>query len=256
MRVQQNMQVHTTLSNCARREMELPSILDRAVAHDLRLLGLSDHVNNAEQWDIPGKVRAGMPEVPAGLQVLVGCEAQMLAPNTPSITEGVADNCDVVLIACNHYHLRGVETPRDRTPAGWAMHHLAMIEGAIDTGFCDIIPHPFLLAKVADQIDVNAVLEAYPWSEVERILRKAGRARTAFELNPNQVDQARSFMESIVRVGQEVGCLFSIGSDAHTLDGVGYERYPGGIGAAGDLLHSLGLGEQSLWQPSVRQGRR
>lgn len=249
MEVLQNMQVHTTFSSCAKREMEIPSILAKASEHNLRLIAFTDHLNQPAQWPIVGQVREVMPDVPSGLRVLIGCEAQMSAPNQCSITPEVAAGCDIVLIACNHYHLRDVEKPTDKSPSGWARHHLAMIEGAIDTGFCDIIPHPFLLGKVAKEVDVDAVLAAYDPAELRRILTKAAQGRTAFELNPGQVQRALGFFKPLVAMGQDVGCMFSIGSDAHTLDALGYEGFPGGKSGVAELLAELGLRPQDVWRP-------
>ncbi len=250
MPVTQNMQVHTVFSSCAKREMEIPAIFEEAHAHGLELIAFTDHLNTPEQWDIPSRVREQMVEPPPGLAVLVGCEAQMTAPDRVSITPEVAAKCDVVLIACNHYHLRSVEGPEQGSAADWAAHHLAMIEGAIDTGFCDVIPHPFVLGKVADRVDVDAVLASYDWNALSEILCKAAERRVAFELNPSQVERHFDFMRRIVQEGRAVGCRFSIGSDAHQLKYVGYDHFPGGIDGVEDLLERLGLDPDGIWAPA------
>ena len=93
-------------------------------------------------------------------------------PTTIPIRNNTAQELDFILVATNHYHLEQVEKPIKRNPIAYAQHHLKMIKGAIDWGFCTIIPHPFYLSKVRE-INHALVMTSYDWSQLDRVLSKA-----------------------------------------------------------------------------------
>ncbi len=231
--------------------MEIEQIIEVASEGGLSLIALTDHVQSVDDGHIPREVMERLPVLPTGLRVLVGCEGQMMSPTEPSLNAEVASSCQIVLMACNHYHLRRVEEPVDRTPKGWACHHLAMIRGAVATGYCHIIAHPFVLDKVAKKVDIEAVMAAYDRQELRELMAQVAQAGVAFELNPGHVARAFDFMQEVVQMGQKAGCRFSVASDAHRLEAVDYGHVPGGRSRASELLKAVGLGKEDLWSPDA-----
>ncbi|MBC8232531.1 hypothetical protein H8E77_23535 [bacterium] len=230
-----NFHIHTMQSSCAKEEMTVKNILLKAEAEGFEIIGLSDHFHQPgrDYLNMASKLRNSLDALkPLGrvrsvsrpsLDVLVGCEAQMLSPKQVSIDQKIASCLDYVIIAADHYHLATVENPIERQADAYAIHYLKMLEGAIDTGFCDVIAHPFTLPKVTG-IDRLLVLELYDRDEIARILSKAIRKRVSLELNPNHISIAPWFFSELSLLSHQIGFKFTIGTDAHLLSGIGYEN--------------------------------
>jgi len=215
MRILQNMHIHSKLSNCAGDDNTMETIVREAESVGLELIGISDHMDLPD----PGRVEliASNFEILKGietdLRVLIGSEVSFLAPGRPAMSPEEMERFDYIIAATNHYHLSFVEKPRERTGIGFAVHHLMMIESAIELG-ADIIAHPFL-NKYAAGMDIYGQLELYDRSEIRRIMSKAAQKGCAFELNPAHVMSAEDFFREIVAIGKDVGAKFAIGSDGH-----------------------------------------
>jgi len=212
-------------SSCAKEEMTVKNILLKAGAEGFEIIGLSDHFHEPgrDYLNMASTLRKSLDALQPSLDVLVGCEAQMLSPGTVSIDQKIASCLDYVLIAADHYHLAAVENPIERQADAYAIHYLKMLEGAIDTGFCDVIAHPFTLPKVTG-IDRLLVLEWYNRDEIRRILSKAVRKGISLELNPNHISIAPWFFQELSLLSHQIGIKFTIGTDAHLLSGIGYQN--------------------------------
>ena len=147
-----NMQIHSTLSQCASDEMTMERIISEAEKAGLETIGISDHIDYLD----PSREQKLLEnfslrdKLCPNINVQIGCEASQIDRCTIALDIATAKQFDFVLVASNHYHLSHVENPIERSPSAYAQHHLQMIEGAIDWGYTTIIPHPFLLAKVRD----------------------------------------------------------------------------------------------------------
>ena len=215
--------IHTSASACAKAEMTVENIIATAARKGVRVMGVSDHLPTGqdEALRMITRTRAEVNRASRPLTVLVGGEAQMNSPHVASIDREVAESLDYVLIAANHYHLDSVENPARRTPEAYAAHHLTMLEGAVDTGFCDVIAHPFLLPLPQD-FDQESFLGAFDRREVERILRKAVRAEVALEVNPRKyVPRAPWFFAELLELAHRLGLRFAMGSDSHAIENIG-----------------------------------
>ena len=215
--------IHSNASACAKAEMTVENIIATAVRKRLRVVGVSDHLppSKDDAMRMIDRTRAAISGLSRPLTVFVGGEAQMNTPHVASIDKEVAESIDYVLIAANHYHLADVENPFQRTPEAFAAHHLAMLEGAVDTGFCDVIAHPFLLPLPQD-FDQESFLGAFDRREVERILKKAVRAGVALEVNPRKyVPRAPWFFSELLVLAHRIGLHFAMGSDSHAIENIG-----------------------------------
>jgi histidinol phosphatase-like PHP family hydrolase len=163
-KIDRDFHMHTDLSSCASREATMPRMVAAARESGLKYVGISDHFHELQR-DFAEMARTNRRLIETekqhanGVDLFLGCEAQMDAPNRCTISPQLAREFDYVLCSCNHYHLRQVENPTEKSPAGYARHYLQMVEGAIDTGFVDAIVHPFLHDKV-NGTDIYAVLKA------------------------------------------------------------------------------------------------
>ena len=220
-----NMQIHSTLSQCASDEMTMERIISEAEKAGLETIGISDHIDYLD----PSREQKLLEnfslrdKLCPNINVQIGCEVSQIDRCTIVLDIATAKQFDFVLVASNHYHLSHVENPIERSPSAYAQHHLQMIEGAIDWGYTTIIPHPFLLAKVRD-IDHSAVLASYDRHQLECVLSKAAENQVAFELNPRHLGSSPDFFKELIILGQQVGIKFALGTDAHKPHEIKYDQ--------------------------------
>ncbi len=256
--IKRDFHMHTDLSTCAAREAKLPAMVAAARAAGVEHIGISDHFHElhrdfAEMARINRQLVEQEKSRDSSLNLYLGCEAQMDSPDRCTIDAALASQFDYVMCSCNHYHLRQVENPEDRSPAGYARHYLRMVEGAIDTGFVDVIVHPFLHDKIAN-VDQLAVLEAYDRAELDRILKKAADAAVAFELNPGHASKATAWFRDLYGRLRSFGGKISLGSDSHSPQALGYKRNGEGSFTWEDLVRDFGLEQKDLYLPGAKVG--
>lgn len=215
-----NFHVHTYQSNCAQKEMTVKNIIPKAMEEDLKIIGLTDHTVDSNFWDRTQLIRRELGVLNPEIKVLIGCEADMLSPQKVTIDDKLAKNLDYIAIAPNHYHLCRVQKPRLETPSGYVAHNLSMIEGALNTGFCDVIVHPFLLKKVYRE-NSTILLELYDRDKLRKILERASAGGVALEFNPSDAMLAPLFYKELCILCRESGVKFAMGNDAHKLSGIG-----------------------------------
>ncbi|MFA5865886.1 MAG: PHP domain-containing protein [Phycisphaerae bacterium] len=238
-----NLHIHTLQSRCAQREMTVNNIIMKAQAAGLEVIGLSDHLHekNRDFNEMILTTRRCLTQIETSITVLVGCEAQMVSPEKVTIDQSVAVQLDYVSISADHYHVPEVENPRKKTPPAYADHYLKMLEGALDTGFCSMISHPFVFSKV-EEMDVRQALAAYDKKALTSILKKAADRNVAFEFNPKHAATFPGFYTELVSTFHDLGVKFTIGTDAHSLSDIGYV-------ISDDLIKALGINEDDFTVP-------
>lgn len=151
-------------------------------------------------------------------------------PDKFPITEKTAKEFDIVLISCNHYHVRYVKIPKTiRTAKDWANYQLDMIQGAINWQPTDIIAHPFYIHKKIkdDNNNIIAVDRADILNEMLLLNRfqdilddNLERDKSVqFELN------SRHFKYDLFNFSFIVGFrsfMPAFGTDAHRLNDIAY----------------------------------
>ncbi len=258
MKIDHDLHVHTYLSSCCQeKETQRPdAILAKAAALGRRMIGFADHVwtnpnVNPSAWYKPqdarqiDRLREDLRGVTSPVRVLVGCEADTIAPGKFSITREFADTLDFVLLACSHFHMSEfVQQPRDRTPRALGEHMLAFFISAVESGLATSIAHPFrpigsdaIYAQAMDSLSDAELLEA---------LGRAAQRGVALEITtgflPPVKDPAWTLdtPRRLIALARAAGCRFTLGSDAHSLSAM--ER----LDALEPLLTSLNLTEADL----------
>jgi histidinol phosphatase-like PHP family hydrolase len=209
----------------------------------LEAVGITDHVVVPAHLDRPRRVREELPGKAEGLRVYVGCEAEMRAPDEPSISPEFAAGLDFVLFSTSHLHNIGPQVLYGLGPAEMAAFMLELMKGAIETEYVDIIAHPF-----------HAPLSPHPFAEVvgaadaeelRGTAEAAARAGVAMECNPRFLREAPEAARWLIRVFLEAECKVSIASDAHHPANIGC-RGPGY--ATEEELQAAGIGQECLWR--------
>ena len=252
--------VHTHYSACGKEDALPGAILQRVQECGLKAIGFTDHCWSDPDLALVERLRGdlqtagygdwhGASGAAAPLCYYLGVEAQMNAPDKPTITADGARRLDFVLMAPNHYHLEVVENPRDCTPEAYALYSLAMFEGAIALGYVDVVAHPFtpLGQRPFTHKDI---FDAMPEGRLLECLSMVAKAGVAFELNPATLPRHADYLPRLYRMCVDQGVKISLGSDSHSLATL---CYPPGHCPPASILEELGISEDRLWHPRQPQ---
>jgi len=242
LQVDHDLHVHTYLSACCGDpENARPAkILARAEEFGLKTIGFADHLwANPElepsDWYRPQdeahvtRLREDLAGLSTPLRVLVGCEAETIAPGRFGITPEVAERFDFVLLPCNHLHMTGfVQQPPSDAPGDVARHQLTLFRSAVQSGLATAIPHPF--KALAGEGLFDAMIATVSDAEFTDAFGLAAENGVAIEITRGFVPPARDAgaptwsLETPVRflsLAKGAGCKFIFASDAHTLEDIG-----------------------------------
>lgn len=239
--VDHDLHVHTYLSSCCSdKEGQTPAnILALAEEMGLATLGFSDHLwmnpdLEPSSWYRPqdegqiARLRDDLSRTSTSVRVLVGCEADTIAPGKFSITRGFAESLDYVGLACSHFHMTTfVQQPIDNSPRAIGKHLVKFFVSAVESGLATTIVHPLQPCGYVNQYD--EAIAALSDGELSDALAAAARLGVALEITtsflpPAPKDDYSAPVWSIdtplrvLSLAKTAGCKFTFGSDGHTRD--------------------------------------
>jgi DNA polymerase (family 10) len=164
-------------------------------------------------------------ESSSGFRVLAGSEVDIRADGTLDYPDHVLEMLDIVIAAVHSGFSQDRRTMTSR------------IVRAIEDGHVDIFAHPtgrLLGERVGYEIDIDRAIEV------------AAETETALEINafPSRLDLS----DINARKAKEAGVMLAIGTDAHSIDHLGYMEF--GVHVArrawlepGDVVNAMGIRE-------------
>jgi len=236
--IDQDLHIHTYLSACCKgKKRQRPkAILELAEQMGVRTVGFSDHIwvnpdLPPSAWYQPQdesqivRLREDLLSVSTPVRVLVGCEAEMIAPGKIGLTQEYARQLDYVLLACSHLHMkRFVEQPASDAPRVVASHLVKFFTAAVTSGIPTSIAHPFLPCGYMEQFD--AIVAAITDSEFMDAFGQATKCDVGIEVTTGFLPPAAPgpgfSIETPVRflsLAKRAGCRFTFGTDAHGPEG-------------------------------------
>ena len=246
-----DLHVHTHHSPCGDDEMVPREIIRLAVGRGIRKLAFTDHLYPFTEMRTIEDVRAKAlecPEVKRGeIDVLFGCEAEVMSPGRTAGSQEIADNLDFVMAGATHFQNKGMtDMPPTNDLHEIGGHYLRMFEYAVSLPWVSVVAHPFFVTP--GTCPIKAVYSIRD-EELLPAIELAKQNDVAIEISrrvfwPGQLD----FSTRFYRLCKRVGTKFTVGSDAHQLDHVGNIR------VLQPLIEDLGLSESDFWQP--RNGAR
>ncbi len=237
--------VHTHVSECARREMGLPAILDVCAQRGIKYLGITDHVNPSTGSDFLDATRRELEELDAPMNVYLGCEADIMTVGKHMVTDHVKSALDFIAVSANHFQLPWVSQPQDASPLAVAQHHLDMFAYACSLEFVDVIDHP--MCEVSGKYDPMS-LDLLSDDEVMMPLAQAKRNRIAMEISPRALSpEDKRFRLRFYALCKQAGLKFAFGSDAHSLQEAGQTW------VLADLAKKIGISSGDVWLPDGRE---
>lgn len=236
--IDHDLHAHTILSSCcADPNQTVEAIVQHALEAGYTTQCITDHlwdarVLGASQWYRPqdiGHIRRVLPLPKVhGLQLLFGCETEFLGGDRIGLRLDHFDQFDFVIIPPNHFHMIGfvrpesVETPQEI--ADLLVQRLEEI-AALPLPFHKVgIAHltTSLVNKGGDKLLVIDSINQERYHDVMRLLAKTG---VGIELNATCFQpgwEAEEELElRLYRIAKDAGCRFYLGSDAHSVEGLG-----------------------------------
>ncbi len=245
--------IHTQLSGCAENDFSIEKIIEFQEEHGLKTIGITDH-----DYSYQSKVktiqsaRQSIKNAEPSIDVHFGVESQMLDYQVPSIKIRMASYFDYVLMAPNHYHLRGVERPKSlRDPRRVALHEIYMFEAAIASPITDAVIHPFLLSPDVFQYSPET-LAAFGQEMMNNIEHKrliyqldlASQRGLGIELTPKIIRYNQPHLIDFYQLCLERDVKLLIGSDAHNI------KQLEELSLLTPIIKDLGITEKNLWHPN------
>jgi len=267
LKVNHDIHVHTYLSACCpdKAGQRPENILRVAEQMALATVGFADHMwlnHDIEPNDWYGpqdenqivRLREDLSSVSTDLRVLVGCEAEMIAPGKFGVTSKFADNLDFVLLSCSHFHMKGfVAQPRSDSPRDVAQHMLSFFASGVSSGLATSIAHPFMPLGYVQQYD--AVIAAISDAAFLDAFGMAAEHGVGLEVSPIFLPPAAAPTRwnpdtpvRFLRLAKEAGCKFTFGTDAHE---------PAALRRLSDVAHiasQVGITEEDLL-PMLKAGQ-
>lgn len=244
--------IHTQLSGCADKALSIDKIIQIQQARGLKAIGITDH-----DYSYQGKLKTiqatqkAIAKADPSIPVHFGVESQMLEYHVTSINIRLAAYFDYVLMAPNHYHLRGVAQPKSfRDPRQVALHEIYMFEATIACPITDAIVHPFLLSPDVFRLS-NEDLSAFGQEMMRHIAQKrliyqldlASQRGLAIEISPKLVRYNQRHLVEFYQLCLEREVKLLIGSEAHNAEQL--EE----LSLLDPILEELGVTEEHLWHP-------
>ncbi len=255
-----DLHLHTNLSLCAKRDVTVADYARIAKDYGIPVIAITDHM-----WDaaIPGgftdfykkqpyeHILASKPEIEAikdGPRILFGCETDVDMHGVVGISREVASQLDILLVPNSHTHMHGFTIP-DETAADVVKHGAFMVKKFMQilespvAEYITAIPHPFAAVACPKKDEVFNSISDKDLIDCFVAARQAG---IAMEINTSgygkkekQDFKTWAFLRLFV-LAREAGCTFTIGSDAHSPEGM----MP--VPRAGWLMEAAGVTEDML----------
>jgi len=247
--IRSDFHIHTNHSLCGSRKATTQAVVRAAQEAGLDAIAITDHLVAPANFGRPQLVRDELPNDLEGLRVYVGGEADMHAPDKPTISREYAAGLDLVVMSASHLH--NIDTQLlEMEPREMAAFVLNLMDGAIETGYVDVIPHAFHVPNCRRSF--GEIVEAVDSNRLRETLAKAAVAGVAMEVNPFFLKAQPEQATWLFQLFLEIGCKVTISSDAH---------HPRHIGCRGDRfaseaeLRAVGIGEEHLFDIEERSRR-
>ena len=238
--ITEDIHIHTSVSNCAKRDATIEKYIERAAGGQLTTLGFSDHlwdsaVSGVSKWYSNQNVEHVMQTKDAimncaqnhGIKLLFGCETEFTYEGKLCLAEESFDLFDYVLVPHSHTHMACV-MPREyaednKLHAKFLMDSfMAAVEHPLSNRFTAIV-HPFVPGTKYDVY--NEIQSLIPNSYFYEAFNAAREKGIAIEMNGSTLiympDEQIPDCEyvRIYSIAKECGCKFTYGSDSHDFRG-------------------------------------
>lgn len=238
---------HSNLSVCAKDEMSVKAMIKKFEDNGLKSVGISDHIytdgKTRKRYDT---IKSEIQKVKTSICVYIGCEVDIISPGKLRVAKEELEVFDYTMIACTHYHLKShIQAPLNFNYDCIAQNAYDYMISASVMGFADIIVHPFDIRGLKSykvDFDISEAMKIISDKDFSTIAVNMKENSIAVEINSNVLD--KEYADAVLRFHRSCkkeGLKFSLGSDAHWLEGmcdIKYIKY---------YIDELGLTEEDIW---------
>lgn len=259
-----DLHIHTGLSPCAVHDEALSSVMayaQEAKRRCLEIICITDHFALPADWvpewyensgpEIIQRVRKAAAAADTDVEILVGCEAEMVAPGKVTINAQFARELDFVLLAASHFHFNDIGPQRGASPETAAGKMVEYLDAAVRLPFVDAVAHPLVVPN--DPFgDPRAYATLITDDQMHRICAAAVAHDVALEINGAAAvhERYRDATRRLFSIARGEGVHFTVGSDAHSVHQMET------LDAAWDFAEELGLAREDFLDPTVLLERR
>lgn len=214
--------VHTNAGACSRREMTLPNIIRRAERIGYKKLGISDHLGRTDQLPQMKRLRTRARHAKTKLSVYVGCEMGIHENGDPLIPYDDLGFLDYIMVGIGH--TSGDVGNCQETPEKWLDGYVKRLERIIAIDYpLDVIVHP--LRTLRRHYKGKPLMSHVPLKKWRKLLACLAKKRIAVELNDSceNYETCADAVKSFYTIAHKAGVKFSVASDAHGLDRLGFQ---------------------------------
>lgn len=266
--VHSDFHVHTApISRCAREDAKLENYIELAKEQRITNIGISNHfwddtyIDNGDSFPFRGfnnlfQIFKNVPNDLKGINIYFGIEVDVNKDNIIGLQEKDFDKFDYILIATNHFHLRGFQIENSANLDDIEVikkYQFEHIKAAFNFPFprLKIICHPFVIygASVEKCLEfLNSVSD----DEYREIFLEATKKNTVIELHkefctlhkrafPCDEDGFALEYLRLLKIANECGCKFAIGSDSHSKDMFVHNKFE-------QLINKVGIKQEDIIQ--------
>ena len=249
--------IHTMLSPCAEEDFSVEKILQIQQERGMEEIGFTDHdFSYGYKVKLIQEAKKAINQCEPSIPVHFGVESHMLEYRVASISIKLASYFDYVVMAPNHYHLRGVELPSDlKNPRKVAIHEIYMFEATIACPMTDAVAHPFVLMPDVFRFLSREELSAFGQEVMRNIDQKrlihqldlASQRGIAIEISPKFIRHNQRHLIAFYQLCIERGVKLFVGSDAHSAEQLGE------LSILEPVFKELDIREENLWRPKEWQ---
>jgi putative hydrolase len=221
--------VHTHISPCGKKQATAQALVQRAAEKGFAALGFADHFTPqpipgcsfyySQRLDILDKLRRELAvlELPDGLEVLVGVEADYTLAGPGCLDDTARRACDHVIGAASHFHLPAAPAPAEDTPRAKADLMVRMAHEMLVVLGISVWAHPFDCSTMKPLAPIMAEITLDTLAE---LISTANQQHIAIEINGGAglSPEYRAVTVPFFQLAREMGARFTLTSDAHHPD--------------------------------------
>jgi len=184
-------------------------------------VGLVDHVFKNKDRITCDQIKTACRKKYPDVNFIFGCEADVYEVGKVALTETQRIKVDFIIASFTHTtqpDMLDKINNSDEIEIGIFL--LELLKTAVEYPYTNVIAHPFSFPP--HKADIWKAINTIPQEELRKQLRKAKDKGIAVEINARTLknNDARP-QEYFINLANQEGCIFTVGSDAHSIEEVG-----------------------------------
>ena len=228
--VRMNMHTHSVFSLCSKPEMIFEDMVRAAEQFGLHTLAITDHSDPGSDIDVIANMnilKERLAKIDTSVNVLIGAELSAYGIGKYAESFERDRMLDYASYSHVHYHLDSWEHPQDKSPRGYAVHMLSVLDDLLKSGRADSIAHPFSPGKFKffNEEQRIEMLRSITDNELGDILSLGEENGVAWEIHTPTFLKYTEFSKRFWHIGKEAGVHFTVGTDAHNIASLNTPAY-------------------------------